>query len=87
MERLPDYELLITKAENGFILEHEYQFDDNKVKAEYTLIEGDDSCIEGEEDMFRRLLEEVADFFGLQYNKFESNNLNIKFDKKGHKLE
>ena len=87
MERLPDYELLITKAGNGFILKHEYQLDDNKVKAEYNLIEGDDSFIDGEEDMFRRLLEEVADFFGLQYNKFESNNLNIKFDKKGHKLE
>ena len=33
-----------------------------------------------------RLLEKVADYFGINYDRYDKNNLKIEFSQKGHKL-
>jgi hypothetical protein len=33
------------------------------------------------------LLKQVAEYFGVGYNKFSSGNLNIDFTRKGHKVD
>ena len=40
-----------------------------------------------EKDCISRLLYRVAEWAGCDYQKYGSENLNITFDKKGHKLE
>ena len=72
----------IKECENGFVLMYQVEVRDEVWETEYIPIEdrGD------EEDLFRRLLEKVAEYFGLEYNKWGSDNLNITFDRKGHKV-
>lgn len=46
--------------------------------------------IEGDEEdnkVIEKLLYRVAEFFGAPYEKYGENNLNISWNKKGHKLE
>ena len=77
-------ELKIVEAENGYILSFDVLMDeDGHVELCQSVIEenGDTN------DLFRRLLETVAEHFGMEYNKWKSDNLNITFDKKGHECE
>ena len=76
-----DNDLKIMEAENGFILTSEVENEEGKKEFVFTVVEEiDGECI-------KRLLEKVAEHFGVAYNKFSANNLNITFDKKGHKVE
>ena len=77
-------ELKIVEAENGYILSFDVLMDeDGRMELCQNVIEenGDTN------DLFRRLLENVAEHFGMEYNKWKSDNLNITFDKKGHECE
>jgi len=76
-------ELKIVEANNGYILSHDVEQDENVWIEEIDVVEETDDT----NDLFRRLLEKVAEHFGMQYDKFSSENLNITFDKKGHKVE
>lgn len=77
-------ELKIIEANNGYILSSMILIDDDgELELFQEVIEERDDTNE----LFRRLLERVAAYFGMEYNKFGSDNLNITFDKKGHKVE
>ena len=79
------YAINIEKITNGYILKWEEEIEE-KVYKGYKYV------IEGEEDMnsnetMKRLLEYIAEHFGQQYDKWGKENLNITFDKEGHKYE
>ena len=76
-------ELKIVEANNGYVLSRDVEQDENVWIEEIDVVEETDDT----NDLFRRLLEKVAEHFGMQYDKFSSENLNITFDKKGHKVE
>jgi hypothetical protein len=79
-------EIIRTKG-NGYIVVDTYleEIDEgNKIYSQdIDLIEdtGDDK------DALKRLLESVAEKCGFSYDKYGKENLNITFDKKGHKVE
>jgi len=77
------WELKIEKIENGYILSHDEEIEDGKFKTAKEVIEekGDD-----EKEAMTQLLEKVSEYFGVQYDKFAADNLNVTWDKKGHKL-
>jgi len=77
-------ELKIVEAENGYILSFDVLMDeDGHMELWQSVIEENSDT----NDLFRRLLENVAEHFGMEYNKWKSDNLNITFDKKGHECE
>lgn len=76
-------ELKIMWAENGYVLDYEEEIYEGVKVLRHAVIEDIDS----EEDCMKRMLERVAEHFGYSYNKFSDKNLNITFDKKGHKVE
>jgi len=68
-----EWSIKLRKIDNGFLLT-----DDNGL---YECLECDTR------ETFGIFLERIADFFGEGYNKFRKDNLNITWDKKGHKCE
>ena len=76
------WELKIEKINNGFILSYETESDDNKIEIIKEVIEESND----ENEAMTQLLERVAEYFGSHYDKYAENNLNITWDKKGHKL-
>jgi hypothetical protein len=75
-------ELKIEKVKNGYILSHDDEIEENKFETVKEIIE---EC-EDEKETIGRLLERIADFYGVKYDKFAEDNLNISWNKKGHKL-
>ncbi len=73
----------IEKIENGFVLSHKEEIEDGKFKTTKEVIEEADN---DEKETMTRLLERVAEYFGIQYDKFAADNLNITWNKKGGKL-
>jgi len=76
-------ELKIIQAENGYILESWCEDEDDKITKAFVLVEeteNDATCL-------KNMLLLVAEHFGYMYDKFSSENINITFDKKGHKVE
>lgn len=91
MELEKDNCIEIKKVENGFIIKQVYLNTETKdgrkiYTEEITVVEEEDG-INSEKDVMIQLLYEIADKFGIDYDKFSSENLNITFDKKGHKVE
>lgn len=78
------WELKIEKIENGFILSHKEEIEENNVVLVKEVLEEDDN---GEKETMTRLLERVSDYFGVKNNKFAEDNLKITWDKKGHKID
>lgn len=72
----------IREAENGWIVIQEIKTDEG-VDTHRHVVEYDDGDNEG----MAKLLKLVAELNGCKYNKYRDDNLNISFDKKGHKLE
>lgn len=82
-----DLKIEIEKVENGFILtwdENECIDDVESYKKCKEVIEENES---NENETYTKLLERIADFFGKNYDRYSPTNLNIAWDKKGHKLE
>lgn len=75
------WKLRIEKIENGYILSHDEEVEDNVFETMKEVIEEEDD----EKVAMKRLLEKVAEFFGIQYDKYAEKNLNITWDKKGHR--
>uniref|UniRef100_A0A6M3XWF0 Uncharacterized protein n=1 Tax=viral metagenome TaxID=1070528 RepID=A0A6M3XWF0_9ZZZZ len=69
--------LIIIEAYNGYILQRGGGVD------EIVVVEERDDT----NHLFRRLLEAVAESFGMEYNPFSDKNLNITFDKVGDECE
>jgi len=81
-------ELKIEKTNNGFILIWEEEWEDGTPHVTKEVIEENDlenSFIDSEKVTMSKLLERVSDFFGITYDKWSKENLNIKWNKRGHK--
>jgi hypothetical protein len=76
------WECKIIKADNGFVIEYQEETEDNRFETKRIVVEGGD-----EQEEMTGLLYAIAEFFGENYNKFAGDNLNITWDKKGHKIE
>uniref|UniRef100_A0A6M3LKA8 Uncharacterized protein n=1 Tax=viral metagenome TaxID=1070528 RepID=A0A6M3LKA8_9ZZZZ len=76
-------ELRIIESDRGYVLVSEYWETDDRKETDYIPIED----VNGEDDCMKRLLEAVAEHFGYSYNKYGKNNINVTFDKLGHKVE
>ena len=74
--------LRISEANNGYVLSHDVEIEDNVWVEELEVVEE----VDDENDLFRKLLTKVAEHFGINYDEFSHNNLNISFDRKGHKV-
>jgi len=79
--------LLITDVQNGYRLNWEEDWSDDDIKD----IRKEEMVLEDYENdengCMKRMLIAVADRFGYNYNKFGRENLEINFNKKGHKLD
>lgn len=94
-----EWKITIHKVDNGYILEfpNEIIIDDERtevvtekevVEMSYDHDDANKFMTDDEEKIcLGRMLERIADHFGVMYQKFDANNLNISFDKKGHKLD
>lgn len=74
----------VIKAENGYVIrsEEESENEEEYKKIETIAIENED-----EKEAFTGMALKLADYFGLHYDKYGSENLNVLFNKKGHKLD
>lgn len=79
---LPQDELKITRAENGFILSSiEECTDCEKFRINKQVIEGKPFAKTDEDNAMYQLLWQVKDFFGDHYSKHKKFNLVIEFEK------
>lgn len=94
-----DWRITIIKADNGYILEapiaertDESGNDIVRINREvvedvYETSEADRyETDDADQIAFARMLEKLAEYFGHHYEKFNKNNLSIKFNLKGHKV-
>ena len=84
--------LNIEKTNNGFIVSEAIEgvvernvFMDNTIDLEYAK----EKFGTGEEEKIAlgQLLEHIAERYGEMYQKYNADNLSIRFDRKGHKLD
>ena len=81
------WSLNIQKVTNGFILSWDEESELLNKSGELEMIEIKEVITDDDEkEEMKKLLERVADFFGMNYEKYKEDNLNITWDKKGHKL-
>ena len=79
-----EYNTTIKKVDNGYILETPTDTDEGDGQyTSYEVVE----CNGDEKETMKRLLEAITDYFGEGYNKFAKDNLNITWDKFGHKVD
>jgi hypothetical protein len=78
------WELKIEKIENGYVLSREEEIEDGKFKTIKDVVEERE---DDEKETMTRLLERVAEYFGIQHDKFAADNLNIIWNKKGSKSQ
>lgn len=76
-------ELYIKTANNGYSITGEYKDNDGNYEEEPYVIQEE----EDDKQTTTKLLLLIAELIGHSYNKFEEDNLNITWDKKGHKLD
>lgn len=82
-----DGKIEIQPVDDGFIVKHIFWRDDASVgkkiyDEEISLIKEDDI-----KKAIEELLYFIAGKYGFRYDKFSKENINIRFDKKGHKAE
>lgn len=80
----------IAKTHNGYIfktffIENKDEKGNNIFDSDLKVYEFDND--ENQKEALSKLLYDIAEELGFTYNKFQEGNLNITFDKKGHKLE
>ena len=76
----------IKHIENGFIVVYDdFNINDEKIEVE-TVFE-DIDIDDDKKVCMTRLLYFIAEHYGHQYDKWAKNNLNITWDKKGHKVD
>ncbi len=76
-------ELTIIEADNGYILASEIEMETGIMATEFEVVEE----VYDDNKTLKKLLMRVAEHMGYQYNKFGSENLEISFTGKGHKVD
>lgn len=77
-------ELIIKRAENGYILEKVFLYEEPDDYHSELIVISDDGITENKS--LKKLLLSVAEWAGYHYDKYSDNNIEISFDGKGHKL-
>lgn len=82
------YQCKIKKVNNGFIFEP-HTYDEIEVIEETATQEDRELYKTGDEEKIAlgKLLSRVAEYFGVEYDKWTEDNLSITFDRKGSKME
>lgn len=75
-----DYWIKIRRANNGFVLEYPQEED-------YLNLPDVIECQDNEKETMANLFYDIAEYFGIMPNKYGNENLNISWDKEGHKYE
>lgn len=75
--------ITIQDADNGWIVYDE----NNKTLGTEDFVPQSIMAFEGEDEDFKRVLEYLFYQFCRPYDKYKSDNINITFDKKGHKVD
>lgn len=78
--------LKIQESSNGFILTWQEENEEDYEINEYQTVVIEDKR-DDKNECIGELLYFVAEYFGVDYNKYGSDNLNIEFNKKGNKVE
>lgn len=74
----------IRRIENGFVVAYDdFSEEGEEIEVETVFEEEDDE----EKPCMTKLLYFVAEHFGQMYDKWDGENLNITWDKKGHKMD
>jgi len=76
-----EWQIKIEKVSNGFILKWIEEIEDDVFKVVKELIVEED-----EKKEMKMLLDRIAEYFGMHYDKFGKENLRVSFNKKGHKI-
>jgi hypothetical protein len=84
---IPEQELRIIRAENGWILYWEEYTDEGIVMMREVIAEDDLELMSMEKESMTRLLYRIAEYFGQLQDKYSKNNLNITWDKRGSRVE
>lgn len=77
-----EYKIIIKRVDNGFIMEFPSD-DPDEPGSDYEVIK----CNGDKKETIGYLLESVAEFFGIIYNKFKNDNLRISWDREGDHYE
>ena len=78
-------EIKIKSISNGYVLswkEANFLGNKNTTLDIQEVIENNNNKKEG----LKKLLENIADYFGFCHNEYSNDNLKITFDKKGHEI-
>lgn len=75
----------IERVANGFLVREAYEDEPGSYSEIVQVFEENE--VEGKKEVMGRLLEYVADYFGLGYDKHSKQNLKISWNRKGHKVE
>jgi hypothetical protein len=84
--------IIIKQIDNGFVIESKYPEMDTQV---YAVTENDITTEENdlykttdeEKVCIAKLLKKINELIGIDYDKWDKENLNITWDKPGHKIE
>jgi hypothetical protein len=88
----------IKKLDNGYLINSEWEINDDNGKRirenEFFVVEEvydkeleeEYKTLDIEKIAFCKMVEKIAGTFGFSYDKFGAENLNISFNKPGHKL-
>lgn len=83
-EQVKEWELLIIKAENGFVLEGMGR--DEQVMVAEQIETGDESKDQAE--LYKKLFWQIREYFGYYWSKHNGYNLDIKIvDQEGKEVE
>lgn len=81
MNKKNQWEVSIRKVDNGFICSYEDQLDDGSFKIEEVIFEEKESYDEDNKNELNTMKEMflwVKDYFGVHWNKYSKENLDIK---------
>lgn len=85
----------IEKIENGFLATYKTEYNDGTLKQERFCFEEEfnDEIFEeyktndNEKIAFSKMCKWLCEYFGIQYEKYRNDNLNIKWNKEGYKYD
>ena len=79
--------ITIETMDNGYIVRNEYPQNDDEAMVTGGAVFQEDACEQtNERQAVIEMLTHVAELLGFTYDKYKEDNINISFDKKGHKL-
>ena len=87
------WECSIEKVENGFLATYEAEYDDGSPRTEKFVFEQsydedlkeEYKTLDNEKIALAKMIKWLSEYFGYSYDKYSKENLNIAWDKAGHR--